>query len=224
VILTKAGISTVPNSVITGDIAVWDLQPTAIKSTAITGFSLSYDTANVSSTSTQVTGEVFATDYDPTNDIDELLTAAVGNMETAYNTAAGFDTTTGMLNLGAGILGVGGQNGGANAKLAPGVYTFGSGVSIQGDIFFDGGAADHFVMQISGDLQVTGSVIMSNGALAKNVIWQVSGAVNVAAQKHMEGIILGKTAVTFETGSSLTGRIFAQTHCALQKATITQPE
>jgi hypothetical protein len=37
----------------------------------------------------------------------------------------------------------------------------------------------------------------------------------------MEGIILGKTAVTFITGSSLNGRILAQTACTLQKATIT---
>jgi hypothetical protein len=39
----------------------------------------------------------------------------------------------------------------------------------------------------------------------------------------MEGIILAATAVTFETGSSLDGRIMAQTFCALQQATITQP-
>jgi hypothetical protein len=38
----------------------------------------------------------------------------------------------------------------------------------------------------------------------------------------MEGILLVKTDVTFVTGSSLNGRVLAQTACALQKATIVE--
>jgi hypothetical protein len=40
----------------------------------------------------------------------------------------------------------------------------------------------------------------------------------------MEGIILCKTNVAFKPGSSLNGRIFAQTHVALEMATINQPK
>jgi hypothetical protein len=57
--------------------------------------------------------------------------------------------------------------------------------------------------------------------LAKNIFWQVAGAIMVKAGAHMEGILLGQTTVTFITGSSLNGRILAQTACVLQMATIT---
>jgi hypothetical protein len=39
----------------------------------------------------------------------------------------------------------------------------------------------------------------------------------------MQGILLVKTDVVFENSSSLTGRVLAQTFCALKMATITQP-
>jgi hypothetical protein len=66
-------------------------------------------------------------------------------------------------------------------------------------------------------------VILQNGALAKNIFWQVAGFVEVGAGAHMEGILLVQTAVTFVAGSSLKGRVLAQTACALDQATITQP-
>jgi hypothetical protein len=44
----------------------------------------------------------------------------------------------------------------------------------------------------------------------------------VGAGAHLEGILLVKTAVTFITGSTLNGRILAQTLVALQMATITE--
>ena len=62
-----------------------------------------------------------------------------------------------------------------------------------------------------------------NGAKAENIIWAVAGEVTVGAGAHMEGILLAKTAIKFMTGSSLNGRIFAQTAATLQKAVITQP-
>ena len=60
VILSKSGISTVPVSAITGDIAV---SPAA--ATYITGFSLIADPTNVFSRSTQVIGKVYAATYKP---------------------------------------------------------------------------------------------------------------------------------------------------------------
>jgi len=57
-ILTKAGISTVPASTITGNIGV-----RSIASTAMTGFSLTADVSNIYSTSTQLVGKAFAADY-----------------------------------------------------------------------------------------------------------------------------------------------------------------
>jgi len=61
-----------------------------------------------------------------------LLSIAVGDMETAYTDAAGRPHGVGSnLNLGAGTL--------ANQTLAPGTYTWGSGVTITTDLTFNGG-------------------------------------------------------------------------------------
>jgi hypothetical protein len=65
-------------------------------------------------------------------------------------------------------------------------------------------------------------VNLDGGALPENIFWQAAGKVDVKAGAHMEGIILGATGVNFLTGSSLNGRIFAQTAAVLQIATITQ--
>jgi hypothetical protein len=223
-ILTKAGISTVPNSTITGDIAV-----SPIAATAMTGFSLAIDQASGQfSTSTQVVGKAYAADYEvptPAN-----LTTAVSDMEAAYTDAAGRDNTdAARINLGGGVLG--GVFGGATAPLTHGVYTFGTVVSINGDIVFEGTEPeeeedeDIYIIQMTGNLVQAANytVILTNGAKAKNIFWQVAGYVSVGAGAHMEGILLVKTAVTFETGSSLNGRILAQTACTLQVANITQP-
>ena len=81
VILAKSGISTVPTSVVTGDIGV-----SPIESTAITGFSLSLAAASPFATSAMITGKVYAPGYaDPT---PANLTTAIGDMETAYTDAA----------------------------------------------------------------------------------------------------------------------------------------
>jgi hypothetical protein len=221
-ILTKSGISTVPDSVITGDIAV-----SPIAATAITGFSLTMDSGNTFSTSSQLsTGKAFAATY--SSPIPAHLTSAVSAMEAAYTDAAGRVNSDGdRINLGGGILG--GKFGGAETQLTPGVYTFGKDVIIGDDITFEGtgtgegeGESDIFIIQIAGKLTQTANinVILSNGALAKNVFWQVAQEVAVGAGAHLEGIILAKTSVLFETGSSLNGRVLSQTACDLQKATI----
>jgi hypothetical protein len=218
VILTKTGISTVPTSTITGDIAV-----SPINAAAMTGFDLILSTDGKSSTSTQFTGKAYAADY--VADTPTVLTTAVGDMETAYTNAAGRPNADGArINLGAGLLG--GDFGGPTAPLTPGVYTFTTDVTLTGNVYFHGSATDVFIIQIAGSLlqDANYNVILTGGALAKNIFWQVAGHVKVQAGAHMEGILLVKTAVHFITGSSLNGRVLAQTACVLQKATITQSD
>jgi hypothetical protein len=217
VILAMSGISTVPASVITGDIAV-----SPIDSTAITGFGLSLHSTETYSTSDQVTGRAFASN-DPKKKLSFLVTAT-GNMETAYTYAENRpNTDAARLDLGEGTLG--GDKGGPNAPLTPGVYTFGTAVAIDNDIAFQGTATDVFIIQITGTLKLASKVqvTLAGGALAENIFWQVSDAVTVGTRAHMEGIILGKTSVHLETDSSLNGRILAQTACTLDKATVNEP-
>jgi hypothetical protein len=219
-ILSKAGISTVPNSTITGDIAV-----SPILAAAMTGFS----TDPMFTESTQITGKAFAPNYGIGTVIAAQLGTAVLDMEAAYTEAAGrTNTDASRINLGAGLLG-GALPGGPTAPLTPGVYTFSTGVSLKGAIHFQGSPTDVFVIQIAQTLgldtgyRVELDTTSVGTPLAKNIFWVVAGAVTVGSTAHMEGIILCATAVTFNTGSSLNGRILAQTAVTLQSATITEP-
>lgn len=208
-ILAKTGISTVPPSAITGDIG---LGPVA--ASYLTGFSLVADATNVFGTSPQITGKAYAADDaapTPSN-----LTTAVGDMETAYTDAAGRPTPD-FLELGSGNLG--------GKTLAPGLYKWTSSITIPTDVTISGGADDVWIFQTSGDLGLSASthVLLAGGAQAKNVHWQVAGAVTLGATSHFEGVLLCKTQVTLETGATMNGRVLAQTQVALQQATVTQP-
>ena len=68
------------------------------------------------------------------------------------------------------------------------------------------------------------NVLLTGGALPKNVFWQVAGKVTFAGTSHFEGILLCKTEVTLQTGATMNGRILAQTLIALQKAVVTRPQ
>jgi hypothetical protein len=215
-ILAKTAISTVPTSVITGDIAV-----SPISGAAMTGFSFTVDSCGQFYTSTQVTGKAYAANFiAPT---PSLLTTAVSDMETAYTDAASrTNADAARINLGAGTLG--GVFGGASHPLTPGVYTWDTDVHIAGDITFDGDENGVFIIQTTGNVvqDANVKVILTGGALAKNIFWQVAGLVEVGAGAHLEGTLLVMTGVTFFTASSLDGRVLAQTAVTLQKATITE--
>jgi hypothetical protein len=88
-----------------------------------------------------------------------------------------------------------------------------------------GGANDVWIFQISNDVDLSSakSVILSGGALAKNVFWEVAGKVTIEANAHFAGIILCKTAVTLQTNASLEGRVLAQTLIALDSNAVTAP-
>ena len=207
-ILAKSGISSVPNSVITGDIGV-----SPITSTAITGFSLSVDATNQFSSSTQVTGKAYAPDYaSPTA---SNLTTAVSNMETAYTDAAGRPSNYTELYTGD----ISGQT------LTAGVYKWGTGVLINGDVTLSGGPNDVFIFQIAkGITQAAGAkIILAGGAQAKNIFWQAAGAVSIGTGAHFEGIILGKTNIAFGSHASINGRLLAQTAVTLIMNTVVAP-
>jgi hypothetical protein len=217
VILSKAGVTNVATSAITGDIGA---SPIALE--AVTGFSLVADASNKFSKSTEVTGSIYAsTHVSPT---PSLLTTAISDFETAYTDAAGrVIADAANVNLAAGIL-----NG---VTLTTGVYKWSTGVLVTGDIYISGTSSDIFIFQISETLTVNANVNViladdgtNNGPpLAENIFWQVAETVVFKAGAHFEGIILAATDVTFVTESSLNGRIFSQTAVALQMATITQP-
>lgn len=210
VILAKTGISNVPTSAINGNMGV-----SPISFTGLTGLSLTVDGSGAFSTSAQVTGKVYASDYaapSPAN-----LTTSVLEMQTAYTDAAG--RAPDYTELGAGN--IGGMN------LAPATYKWGTGVLIPTNVTLTGGAFDVWIFQISQDLTVSSGarVILAGGALAKNVYWQVAGGTGVAigTTAHVEGIIMTAKAITLNTGASILGRLLAQTAVTLDQNVVTQP-
>jgi hypothetical protein len=212
-ILSKAGISTVPDSsVIVGDIGV-----SPVAASYMTGFgALPLDTSGTSSTSDQITGSVYASDY--TSPTPSKMTTAVSDMETAYTDAAGRpNADKERINLKGGLI--------SGETLTPGVYTFTTDVYFTSEaITFDGGPDDIFIIQMAGSLKLDSgaAVILSGGAKPENIFWQVAGFVDVGTTAHLEGILLVKTQAVFKTGSSLNGRVLTQTACTLDHATITE--
>jgi hypothetical protein len=212
VILAKTGISTVPASSITGNVGV-----SPIAATAITGFKLEMDSGGEFSTAKeQITGKAYAADY--AAPIPTELTDAVSDMETAYTNAEERpNENSERINTGNGDL--------SGMSLTPGVYTFGVDISFSEDISFDGGPNDVFIIQTTKNLlQKTGTqvILEEGGVQAKNIFWQVGGEVVVSEGSVLKGILLVKTKALFMAGSSLDGRVFAQTACNLQKASITE--
>ena len=205
-ILTKSGVTTTPNTDVTGDMGT-----SPIAGTALTGFTLTMDSTNTFSKSPLVTGKVKAASY--TSPTPSTMTTAISDMETAYTNAAGRGNPD-YLDLFAGTI--------EGKTLESGLYKWGSNVGFTSSLTFEGTATDVWILQMTGDL-IVGSgarVILSGGALAKNIFWQVAGSTTLFTTAHMEGTILCATSIVFQTGSSLNGKALAQTAVTLDAATI----
>ena len=206
VILAKTGITTTGVTAITGNLGV-----SPIGSTAITGFGLILDRSGAYSKSTLVTGKVYAANYAaPT---PSMLTTAVSDMQIAYTNAAGRTNPT-VTELGAGNIG--------GLTLKPGLYKWGTGVSIRTDVTLTGGKNDIWIFQVAGTLNISSGkkVILKSGAQAKNIFWQVAGVANLGSASVFNGNILGKTAVTMQSGATLNGRALVQTNVTMIANTI----
>ena len=146
----------------------------------------------------------------------QLLTTAIGDMGFAYTDAAGRSIPD-STELGAGEIG--------GLTLVPGLYKWGSGVSISTSVTLSGGPNDVWIFQVAGTLKQASatSVILEGGALAKNIFWQAAGVVSIGTTAHFEGVVLAKTMIAVKTGASANGRLLAQTAVTLEQNAITQP-
>jgi hypothetical protein len=213
-ILAKTGIASAPISVVTGNVG---LSPAARG--YLTGWSLITEPTDTYFTSAQVAapGKLYAADnVGGTTSVD--LTTAVDNMGTAYTAAAGRTATSAATtNVGAGTL--------TSLTLTPGVYEWGTAVTIPTDLTLNGSATDVWIFKVAGalDMAAAKKVILSGGAEAQNVFWQVAGAVNVGASTEFKGIVLGQTSITFGNKASIKGRLLAQTAITLDATTVTVP-
>jgi hypothetical protein len=208
VILAKSAVSTVPMSAVTGNVGI-----SPMAATFITGFSLVADATKVFSTAPQVTGKVYAADYavpTPSN-----LTAAIGDMQTAFTDAAG--RAPSVTELGAGNIG--------GKTLTAGVYKWGTGLLIPTSVTLTGSATDVWIFQVAQNLTMSSatSVVLAGGAVSSNVFWEVAGAVDIGTTAHIEGVVMCQTAIALRTGASVKGRLLAQTAVSIDGSTVIAP-
>jgi len=201
--MTNQGIYTVVN----GDIG------TTAASTLVTGF---HDKGAVYTETTANIGTVNGTVHTataPAGSVPNVIASAVAlDAQTAYDNLSpaalpgGIDVSS--LGGGAGELG--------NRTLAPGVYKSAPGsFAIQGgDLVLDGGGDPNavWVFQMATTLTVGGpgaafpqSVILVNGAQAKNVFWQVGSAatINAAGGGTIAGTIIAASGASFSTAGNV---------------------
>ncbi len=208
-ILSKSGISSTGTTAIVGHIGV-----SPIGSTAITGFGLTMDSSNRFSTSSLVTGRVYAANYAPPT--PSRLTTAVGDMQRAYNNAAGRKNPR-TTELGAGNIG--------GMTILPGLHKWSSNVVIPADVTLSGSENAVWIFQIAGTLRIYSGkkVVLAGNAQAKNIFWQVAGKTTLGTTAVFNGNILGKTAIVLRTGARLNGRALAQTAVTLDANTVRRP-
>ena len=123
---------------------------------------------------------------------------AQSDLTAAYDDAAGQTPATS----------VSGDLGGET--LTPGVYNATAALGITGTLTLDGqGDPDAiFIFQLAADL-VTASdsqVVLTDGAQAANVFWQVGTTVTLGSGSSFAGNILALTSITAVTGAAIQGR------------------
>ena len=134
---------------------------------------------------------------------DAVAAQAQSDLTTAYNDAAGRSPTA---SVPAFI--------GAGSTLAPGVYKASSSLEVGGALTLDAGGDPNavFIFQAPSTLitDSASSVILTNGAQACNVFWQVGSSATLGTTTTFEGNILALTSITLTTGASVTGRALAR--------------
>jgi hypothetical protein len=136
---------------------------------------------------------------------DAVAQQAQSDLTVAYNNAAGAAGGA-ILPADAGGL-----------TLAPGVYKTTSAqpsLGITGDLTLAGPASGIWIFQVVSTVTTASGnskVIMSGGALSKNVFWQVGSSATLGTNTTFAGNIMAQASITLNTGATLNGRALART-------------
>jgi hypothetical protein len=153
------------------------------------------------------------------SDVDDLAAvAARAALISAYTQSAGLASTI-TLPAGADIGGL---------TLYPGVYGDSGVLNIGSNVTLDarGNSCAIFIFQVTGGLTVSTAgvqVILTGGAQASNVYWQVAGVSALGVSVSFVGTIMDATAISMGAGAKLTGRALAESEVSLSSDYITQP-
>lgn len=183
-VLAGAEVTSTGNTEVTGDLGVW-------AGTSVTGF----DGIAPGGPGT-VSGTIHAG--------DSAAQIAQGDLTTAYNNAAG--KTLAPVDVANADLG--------GRTLAPGLYKSTGTLALTGTVILDaqGDVNGVYIFQIASSLDTaTGSqVVLSGGAKAANVFWQVGTSATLATTTAFKGTIMADQSITMATGATLEGRALAR--------------
>jgi hypothetical protein len=135
---------------------------------------------------------------------DTVAQHAQASLLVAFNDAAG--RTTAPINVDAADLG--------GRTLAPGLYKSHSSLAITGDLTLNANGNPNavWIFQVGSALTVNGSarVILSGGATAGNVFWQVGSSATLGSHSAFKGTIMAYASITIVSGATLDGRALAR--------------
>jgi len=191
-----------------------DIGTIATGTSMITGF---HDAANIYTETPSNIGTVTGKIFTCTNSTTGTNVAGPSAPDCALATQARLDAQTAYLALAAmPVVGASPAPGAnlAGVTLLPGTYKApgGSFLIEGGDLTLSGDANATWVFQMASTLTVGGpgaaapqSIILTGGALAKNVFWQVGSAatINAAGGGTMVGTIIAQDGVTFSTADNV---------------------
>ncbi len=151
---------------------------------------------------TTITGSSTITINGTNHGGDSVTQSAKTDLVTAYNSAAGQTSTNAI----SGDLG--GQT------LVAGVYTSSSSIGLTGALTLNGAgdANSVFIFQAGSSLTTASgsSVVLTNGAQACNVFWQVGSSATIGTGSSFVGTIIALTSITLTTGATVSGRALAR--------------
>jgi len=156
---------------------------------------------------TIVNGAIYASDDVAPPGVAAMLVQAKTDLTNAYLFAEGAVSPAPVT--------VSGDQGGKT--LAPGIYKTTSTLLIQsGNLTLDaqGDANAVWIFQIAAGFTTIGgaggSVILSNGAQAKNIYWQVGSSATIGDNTAFKGNILALTSITMNSNAVAIGRMLAR--------------
>jgi hypothetical protein len=93
--------------------------------------------------------------------------------------------------------------------LVPGVYCFASSAQLTGNLTLSG--AGIYIFQTGSTLTTAtnSAVVLTNGATAANVFWQVGSSATLGVDSVIVGSVLAAVSITVVDGTNVQGRVFA---------------